>query len=151
MEEIIHIKIPWGYQKDGYVLRLKRSLCWLRQSLCNFFESLKSILMKEHIQMQQSKSNLCMFYTDKAICLVHVDDFLFFAKDDADIDAVLKQIKKCGLEMTIEDDVAGFLGVLIKQVGDKIHLPQEGMIDKIKAMGLEEAKHVTISAAFNCL
>eukprot|EP00957_Ditylum_brightwellii_P198447 15123421-Ditylum_brightwellii.AAC.1 len=66
--------------------------------------------MDNPIGMLQSQCDPCLFYMSKVICLVHVDNCLFFTKNGSDIDEVLKQIKSKGMQMTIEDDVAGFLG-----------------------------------------
>ena len=48
--------------------------------------------------------------SDKVICLVYVDDTIFFAKDKRDIDDVIRRLQeeeKMVLEE--EEDVAGFL------------------------------------------
>ena len=65
------------------------------------------------------------------ICLVYVDDTLLYAKNEEDIDEVIRQLqdeRKMALE--VEDDVAGFLGVDIKKD------PETGYI-KLKQVGLK--------------
>eukprot|EP00957_Ditylum_brightwellii_P208347 15356961-Ditylum_brightwellii.AAC.1 len=68
---------------------------------------------------------------DKVICLVYVDNHPFFARED-------KKIGSHDLKITIENNVASFLGTLVKQDGNKIQLLHKGLINKIiKALGLE--------------
>ena len=56
---------------------------------------------------------------DKVTCLVYVDDCLFFAQDERDIDEVLNDLKSPNDEshqsflLNVESDVAGFLGILL--------------------------------------
>ena len=62
---------------------------------------------------KQSEVDPCIFISEKVICLVYIDETLFFSPNELDIDAVLKKLRELNLELNIEDDVAGFLGVLI--------------------------------------
>jgi hypothetical protein len=50
--------------------------------------------------------------SEKVVCLVYVDDTLFYAQDQSDIDDVITNLKT-EMEVEEEDDVAGFLGVHI--------------------------------------
>ena len=67
---------------------------------------------------KQSEVNPCLVISEKVICLVYVDDTLFFSPNLSDIDRVLKKLKGLKIELNIEDDVAGFLGVLIKKLDE---------------------------------
>ena len=71
--------------------------------------------------------------SDKVIILVYIDDTLFYSPHKELIDEVIQQIEQQELELEIEDSVAGFLGMHIKQ-HDK-----EGMI-KLTQRGL--CKHI---------
>eukprot|EP00957_Ditylum_brightwellii_P073968 5620566-Ditylum_brightwellii.AAC.1 len=54
--------------------------------------------------------------------------------------------------MTIEDDVAGFLGVLVKKNEKQIELLQEGLIDKIiNALGLSGGTTAPTPAEGKCI
>ena len=90
---------------------------------------------------KQSEVNPCLVISEKVICLVYVDDTLFFSPDLSDIDRVLKKLKGLKIELNIEDDVAGFLGVLIKKLDEgRIELTQTGLIKRIlEAMAIEGA------------
>jgi len=73
------------------------------------------------------------------ICLVYVDGTLFFSPNESDIYVVFGKLRKLKLELNVEDDVAGFIGALIKKLfGYRIGL-QTGLIKKIlEAIGIEE-------------
>jgi hypothetical protein len=78
------------------------------------------------------------------ICLCYVDDCLFFAKDSTDIDTVIESLRRpepSSFDLNIEDDVAGFLGILMQKRDDgSIELLQTGLIDRVlKVMGLEDS------------
>ena len=80
---------------SGYVLKLKRSLHGLRQSPLNWFLELKSRLeargfKQATIPRTDIAIGPCLFESYDVICLVYVDDCLFFAKDETSIDWVLK-------------------------------------------------------------
>ena len=53
------------------------------------------------------------------ICIVWVDDCLFFSPKEDFIDQLLNNLKeKCQLDLNVEDDVAGFLGVNLDRKED---------------------------------
>jgi hypothetical protein len=47
----------------------------------------------------------CLFTMDGVMCLVYVDDCLFFGTDTDKIRTLMKEIKDAGFDLTIEDDV----------------------------------------------
>lgn len=149
IEEDVYIEHPRGWRnlnklglkekfKDGHVLKLNRSVYGLKQSPKNFFELLKKNL--ESCGLKQSRLDPCLFIGPKVICVCYVDDCLFFAPSETDIDECITAIKNCGMDLQVEDSVAGFLGVHIERKpamdedGNKveeIHLLQTGLIERI--------------------
>ena len=125
-------------------MKLRKSLYGLRQSPLNFFLTLKEGL--EARGFRQSTLDPCLFESDDVICSwLYVDDALFFAKDEAKIDAGIEDLKKPNPKpflLNVEDNVAGFLGILMEKQDDgSIELKQTGLIDRIlKVMDLEDAK-----------
>ena len=74
----VYLHMPWGFSQPGKVLKLKKSLYGLRQSPRNFF-----LHLKEKLEAVGFNSNEvidpCLFISNKVICLVYVDDTLFFS------------------------------------------------------------------------
>ena len=128
----VYVEMPRGFAKPGKALKLKKSLCGLKQSPCNFFHYLKSKL--DAIGFEQALDvDPCLYMSDKVICLVYVDDTLLFAGDMKDIDNMLHRLThEQGVGLEIEDDVAGFLGVHIEcnDVKGEITLTQQGLIER---------------------
>lgn len=127
----VFVEMPRGFGQPGRVLKLKKSLYGLRQAPRNFFNHLKGIL--ERIGFQQAVDvDPCLFISDKVMILSYVDDCLFFARDQSDVDDAIAQLKK-HIVLEVEDDVAGFLGVHIDkdQENGKVTLTQKGLIQKI--------------------
>lgn len=146
----VYVDLPRGWRqlnkmgivdpfKENHVLKLKKGLYGLGQSPRNFFLHLKKNL--ETCGFKQSKFDPCLFISDKVICLVYVDDCLFYSPHQADIDTIIEDIRGTGMDLHKEDDVAGFLGVLIeKNENGLISLTQTGLIDRIiTTLGLDSA------------
>lgn len=143
IDDEIYLEMPLGFRQEGKVLLLKRSLYGLRQSPLNFFNRLKASL--EARGFKQSQNDPCLFMTRTCICICYVDDCLFFARDMKTINQVTASLqdKSRGdsLLLNVEDDVAGFLGILMKKHEDNsIELLQTGLIDRIISVtGLQDS------------
>ena len=122
----VYVEMPHGFAKPGHVLKLKKSLYGLRQSPRNFFKFLKDKLERTGFR-QAHEVDPCLFISDKVICLTYVDNCVMVAKNTSDIDDMLKRLRDLGIEMTEEDDVAGFLGVHIERTKDHVKLTQKGL------------------------
>ena len=141
--------MPRGFRKEKTILKLRRSLYGLKQSPRNFFNHLKQNLQSKELNFIQSDYDPCLFFGVHCIVITYVDDCLFFARDISEIDKVISQLRKQGMTLNKEEDVAGFLGINISKLpsGD-IEMSQTGLIDRIiSALGLEDAnpKHTPAS------
>ena len=127
----VYVETPRGFSKPGKVLKLKKSLYGLKQAPRNFFQHLKNQL--ESLGFKSNPDiDPCSFMTDKVICIVYVDDTLFFSPKEEYIEEVITGLKSCELELEVENSVAGFLGVYIDRREDgTIKLTQEGLIKRI--------------------
>jgi len=127
----VYIEMPRGFMKPGKVLKLKKSLYGLKQAPRNFFMHLKAKL--ESIGFVSDPDiDPCLFVSDKVICLVYVDDTLFFSPDEIFINEVIDKLSKTDLELEVEESVAGFLGVHIdRSESGQIKLTQEGLTKRI--------------------
>ena len=120
--------MPQGFAKTGKVLNSNN----LKQSLYNFFQHLKSKLEAVGLHSQE-QIDPCLFMSNKVIVLVYVDNTLFYSPHKEWIDEVIQQIEQQELKLEIEDSIAGFLGVHIKQDEKEgtIKLTQSGLCKHI--------------------
>ena len=82
--EDVHVRMPRGFQEDGKALKLEKLLHGLCHSPRNFFEHLKANLLK--VGFTQLSADPCLFISDQVICLVYVDDTLFYCPSTTEID-----------------------------------------------------------------
>ena len=95
----------------------------------NFFLHTKGKL--ENLGFAQSDADPCLSISEDVICLIYVDDVLFFYKDAAVIDRLTQAMKKDDIMFREEDSVDEYLGVLVDRKDDgSIHLTQKGLIAK---------------------
>jgi hypothetical protein len=75
----------------------------------------------------------CLFISDKVICLVYVDDTLFFSPKEDFINEVIDKLSKADLDLEVEDSVAGFLGVHIDRNTENgtVKLTQSGLAKRV--------------------
>ena len=144
----VYVDMPRGFSTAGKVLKLKKSLYGLKQAPRNFFHHLK-----KQLESLGFKSNPdidpCLFVTDNVICIVYVDDTLFFSPKQEHIEEVITGLKTCDLELEVENSVAGFLGVHIDRREDgTIKLTQEGLTKRIiEALQIVDKPRKIIPAA----
>jgi hypothetical protein len=132
MEEDVYIDMPRGFSKPGKCLKLKKSLYGLKQSPRNFFQHLKGKL--EDIGFESAEDvDPCLFISNKVICLVYVDDTLFYSPKPEYIDDVIRQLRERDMDLEEEGNVAGFLGVHLEcnEEDGSIKLTQVGLIKRI--------------------
>ena len=126
--DIYMCNIP-GYSENNNnkVLKLNKSLYGLKQAgrlwneeFCKF--------MKE-VGFKQSRADPCVFYNDKTIVCLYVDD-ITMAGSDEDIKNFKEKLKS---KFKMEDmgELNDLLGIKIVQQDDKIILNQVGYINKI--------------------
>jgi hypothetical protein len=89
----------------------------------------------------QTDVDPCLFISDKAIIVIFVDDTLIASPDKEEIDRIIGALREEEMILEVENDVAGFLGVLITPDEKKgtITLTQEHLtIRIIEALGLKD-------------
>ncbi len=69
--------------------------------------------------MKQSKFDPCLFIRPDVMCIVCVDNLIFYSCNVANIDRVAMELCKLGVALEQEDNAAGFLGVKMEQVQDE--------------------------------
>ena len=136
-KEKIYVEMPVGFRDSGKVLKLKKTLYGLRQSPREFWKYLSNAMVA--CDMQPSRMDPCLFVGPKVLAVAYVDDILFWAKDEKDINDLAILLREQGLLLEQEDDAAGFLGVRLSYTPDgKIEMKQTGLIDRvIETLGLD--------------
>jgi hypothetical protein len=87
------------YSKDGTkkCLKLKKTLYGLRQSPRAFWKYITQRL--ETCGLEQSKFDPCLFVGEKVICVVYVDDLIFWSKDTEAINNYAMQLRELGVDL----------------------------------------------------
>ena len=135
----IYVNMPMGFRKKGKSLLLKRFLYGLTVAPREFFKYVVEKMDK--CGMKQSDLDPCLFVSDKVVCIVYVDDFLFWAKDEKDISELAMRLREEEMDLEQEDDAAGFLGVRLEKSESSglIEMKQTGLIDRIiETLGLDK-------------
>jgi len=85
--------MPRGFKQQSKVFKLKKSLYGLKQAPRNFFMHLQAKL--ESIGFVSDPDiDPCLFVSHKVICLVYVDDTLFFSPDEMFMNEVIDKLSK---------------------------------------------------------
>jgi hypothetical protein len=131
--ENVYVEMPLGfsqYSKDGTkkVIKLKKTLYGLQQSPQAFWKYITEKLVA--CGLEQSKFDPCLFVGTKVICVVYVNDIIFWSKDTADINSSAMQLRELSVHLEQEDDATVFLGVTLEQDPETelLEIKQTGLI-----------------------
>ena len=96
--------------------KIKKSLYGQAKAARLWYEKLRNGLLESGFVM--SKVDPCLFMFKTVICLVYVDDCLFWARSQSEIDNVMKSFKEDGpsykWEQSKGESASKFLGIDIK-------------------------------------
>ncbi len=90
--------------------------------------------------MKQSKLDPCLFISTWVICIVYVNDLIFWSPKEEYIYKLREHLCTEEDELEEEGNAAGFLGVQLyhDEATGHIHMTQEGLIKQvIEALGLD--------------
>ena len=94
----VFIELPRDFksdrEQDEVVLRLKKSLYGQAEAARLWYKKLRNGLLERGFVM--SKVDPCMFMSKTVICVVYVDDCIFWARSQYEIDNVMKSFKEDG-------------------------------------------------------
>ena len=133
-DEAVYIEMPQGfeqYDKNGKpnVLKLNRTLYGLRQSPRAFWLYLTEKL--ERCGLKQSQLDPCLFIGSCVICIVCVDDLLFWSPKEEYIYEFGERLR--AEEVELEEELQHR-----NETTSHIHMTQEGLIKRIiEALGLD--------------
>ena len=135
----VFVQMPRGFTQQRKCLRLTSSIYELQQCPRNFFQHLKGKLENAGLESNPDLDP-CLFILDKVICLVYVDDTLFFTPKGEYIDEIIQKLRQDNMELIEESSVAAFIGVNMtyNKVNNTIILTQEGLTKRIiEALNIE--------------
>ena len=96
--EPVFIELPRYFKSDGgqhyVVIKLKKSLYGQAEAARLWYEKLRNGLLERGFVI--SKVDPCLFMSKNVICVVYVDDCLFWSRSQSDIDNVMKSFKEDG-------------------------------------------------------
>ena len=136
VERELYMQIPRGVQIEGvsntkdYALKLKKNLYGQKQAGRVWNKYLVKKLKK--IGFKQSEIDECLFYRGKTLYVLYTDDSLLASPDPKEMDKIVEDMKRVGLDITVEGDIQDFLGVNIDRKDDgSVHLVQPQLIESI--------------------
>ena len=106
-----------------YVLELVKNLYGQKQAGRVWNKHLHKGLLDIGFQ-QSSINNECVYYRRSMIFLVYVDDRLFFAPNDDNIERAIKDIRAAGCDISDKGEINDYLGVKIERKDKEICLTQ---------------------------
>lgn len=125
----IYMRQPPGFETDGKVALLKKSLYGLHQSGLEWFRELNKIVTE--LGFESLPHIKCGFkWNDIAVILVYVDDMTIFAIDQITAEKVINKIKE-KLEITELGPIRKFLGVNFVDANGSYGVHQRDYIDSL--------------------
>jgi hypothetical protein len=133
LKELVYIEVPTGFRGTlpDTVLLLIKSLYGLVQAPRTFYEHLTLHLEKYGYECQFN-IDPCLWINKarKVLCVIWVDDCLFFSKSKKQIEESIKELQK-DMPLTIENSVDAFLGIKVERNLNNFTLTQPGLIQKV--------------------
>jgi hypothetical protein len=139
----LYMKIPKGFEvdeDDSYCLKLKKNLFGQKQAGRVWNQHLVEKL--KEIGFQVSEIDECLFYRGTSLYVLYTDDSILTGPDPNELDQILNDMRKVGLDLTVEGDISDFLGVQIDRVSKgQFKLSQPHLIkDILKELRLDGSK-----------
>ena len=137
------MELPKGIEIEGldpgdWVFEVHKNVYGQKLASRTWFLFLKDKLVNE-LNFKQSAFDECLFYRGNVMYVLYTDDSILAGPDEAELKAIVQEIKDAKLDNTVEGKIEDFLGVNIQEKGDKFHLTQPNLIKSIiKDLGLEE-------------
>ena len=133
--------VPGGDDRKEFVLKLHRNLYGQKQAGWVWYKYLRKRLITK-AGFSPSKHDECLFFQGKVMYALYIDDSILGAPTRHELDVAIVAIKDAKLQITLEGDLADFLGVKIeRKTPNEIIFTQPHLIDDIlNDLGLQHAK-----------
>ena len=134
-------KVPGGVDRKVFVLKHQGNLYEQKQARRVWYKYLRKRLITK-AGFVRSKHDECLFFRGKVMYAIYIDDSILGAPTHQKLDEAIKAIKDAKLQITLEGDIADFLGVKIERKSPKeIIFTQPHLIDDIlNNLGLKHAR-----------
>ena len=85
------------------------------------------------VEFGASQIDESLFYKGQSVFVLYTEDSILAGPDSKELDSIIEEMKKAELDLTVEGDIADFLGVKIErsQDGKSFSLTQPHLIDDI--------------------
>jgi len=131
----LYVKVPRGVEvedgkREDYVMKVNKNVYGTHQAGRVWNKHLVDKL--KSIGFSQSQIDECVFYRKRCIYVLYTDDSILVGPDNNELDAIVNDMKRIGLKLTIEGSIDDFLGVNIERRDDgTFNLTQPHLIDTI--------------------
>ena len=133
--------VPGGVDRKTFVLKLHRNLYGQKQAGRVWYKYLRKRLITQ-AGFVPSKHDECLFFRGQVLYALYIDESILEAPTRRELDEAITAIKEAKLQITLEGDLADFLGVKIERKSpNEIIFTQPHLIDDIlHDLGLQHAK-----------
>ena len=136
VERELYMEIPKGFnidegRTDDFILKINKNIYGQKQAGRVWNKYLVNKLIKE-LGFKQSSIDECLFYKGNVLYALYTDDSILTGPDKGEIDKIIADMRRIGLNITDEGNLEDFLGVNIERKEDgSIVLTQPHLIDQI--------------------
>jgi len=136
LEEPVWIHLPRGFRSEkgsNKCLQLVKSLYGLSVAPRLWFEHVLEAFIDQGFK--QSQMDPCLLFKETILIVIYVDDVGIAYANDSDLEKLLQNLTKRGLEFTKEGTFTDFLGIKFTKdpKNNTVTLTQRGLIQKIIA------------------
>jgi Reverse transcriptase (RNA-dependent DNA polymerase) len=130
----LYMKIPKDFVIDGctrktHALKLIKNLYGQKQAGWVWNQHLHSALLE--IEWKQSRADDCLYYKNKVVFVVYVDDGILVSPDDNQLQVELSALRE-KFNISVEGSISDYVGVNVERTEDgKIHMSQPKIIRSI--------------------
>src|SRR5699024_9081585 len=122
------VEPPKGFSDSDEVWRLNKSLYGLKQAPLCWNQKLTELLLQ--FGLQQSQTDRSMYFSDKLILVVYVDDIMIAANSYEAQQQCLKFLQQ-HVEVKDLGPISNYLGMKIPREGRSFIVDQENYITKL--------------------
>jgi Reverse transcriptase (RNA-dependent DNA polymerase) len=116
----LYMKIPKDFEIDGHTrktnaLKLIKSLYGQKQAGRVWNLHLDSTILQ--LGRKQSKTNDCLYYKGKELCVVYVDDGILVSPDSEQVQVELNTLRE-KFNISVEGSISNYVGVNVERTED---------------------------------